>query len=55
MTNVHIWYKGQCSHGPLDVGEREWLKPDEAAMQAIRDIVLDKKILKSLVFYTRFQ
>ena len=35
MTNVHTWYKGQCSHGPLDVGEREWLKPRAVARTLI--------------------
>jgi hypothetical protein len=56
VTNVHTWYNGQCSHGPLDdVGERQWINKDLAAMQALRDIVLDKKFLKTLPFYTRFR
>ena len=56
MINVHTWFNDQCSHGPLDeVGEREWIKPDSGAMQALCDIALDKKFLKLLPFYTRFR
>ncbi|CAB4019259.1 Hypothetical predicted protein [Paramuricea clavata] len=56
VANIHSWYNGQCSHGPLDdVSEREWINKDSAPMQALRNIVLNKKFLKSLPFYTRFR
>ena len=35
--------------------DHEWLDADSAAMEALRQIVLDKQFLKSLVFYTHFQ
>ncbi len=50
-----IGYNGECSHGPLEETERPWLNKDSPPMQALRDIVLDKKILKSFPFYTHFR
>lgn len=55
VTNTHAWFDGQCSHGPLEPTEKEWIKPDSPPMQALREIVLDKKLLRSFPFYTRFR
>ena len=55
VTNQHTWYNGSCSHGPLEPTEKEWIKQDSAPMQALRDIILDKKLLKSFPFYKMFR
>ena len=55
VADEHTWYQGQCSHGPLEPTEKEWIRPDSAPMQALREIVLDKKLLKSFPFYTHFR
>ena len=60
VCNVHEWYGGKCSHGPLSENDHEWLKSDSPPpppppLQALREIVLDKKFLKSFPFYTSFR
>ena len=46
---------GKCSHGPLEPGDRQWIEKDSRPMAALRDIVLDKAMLKSFPFYTSFR
>ncbi|CAB3982210.1 Hypothetical predicted protein [Paramuricea clavata] len=55
VCNVHEWYGGKCSHGPLNESDHTWLEPDSPPLQALREIVLDKKFLKSFPFYTSFR
>ena len=56
VCNVHEWYGGKCLHGPLSEKDHECLKSDSPPpLQALREIVLDKKFLKSFLFYTSFR
>lgn len=54
VTNQHFWYGGQCSHGPLEQTDKDWIDPDSRPMQALREIVTEKAWLKSFPFYTHF-
>eukprot|EP00112_Aurelia_sp_Birch-Aquarium-sp1_P005410 Seg1614.15 transcript_id=Seg1614.15/GoldUCD/mRNA.D3Y31 product="hypothetical protein" protein_id=Seg1614.15/GoldUCD/D3Y31 len=51
------WIGGQCEHDKMidAVGEKEWLKPDDPALEAIREIVLDHNWLSTLHFYIHSQ
>ena len=55
ITNEHRWNNGECSHGPLEISEKEWLQPDSAPMQAVREVVLSQPLLKTFHFYTHFR
>ena len=47
-----------CGHGDLDDEEERdapWLEPDSQPHQALRDIVMDAKLLKNLKFFINFR
>ena len=54
VQNVHSWPTGKCSHGPL-LQEKSWIDPESSAMEALKGIVMDKKWLATLLFYTQFR
>ena len=58
ICGEHSWAGGKCEHENLATTEPEpktYLKKDSPAMEAVRSVVLDPKVLRSLEFYTRFR
>ena len=52
MCNLHH----ACSHGPLEELERtDWFDPTDSDFGVAREMVLDKKLLKSFQYYTKFR
>eukprot|EP00112_Aurelia_sp_Birch-Aquarium-sp1_P002028 Seg1221.6 transcript_id=Seg1221.6/GoldUCD/mRNA.D3Y31 product="hypothetical protein" protein_id=Seg1221.6/GoldUCD/D3Y31 len=52
MCNLHH----ACSHGPLEHLERsDWFDPTDSDFGVAREMVLDKKLLKSFRYYTKFK
>ncbi|XP_065068067.1 uncharacterized protein LOC135693488 isoform X2 [Rhopilema esculentum] len=52
LCNMHY----QCNHGCLDTtGRADWFSATDSDFQQIRGIILDKKFLNSLKFYTDFR
>ncbi|KAK3107865.1 hypothetical protein FSP39_023881 [Pinctada imbricata] len=47
---------GTCYHGPLQESrEKPWLKKGSKAHDALRKIVLDKRLLNSVPYYLNFR
>ena len=42
VVGEHEWHDGQCSHGPLTAAE---------TLEALQKVVMDKRWIKSLIFY----
>lgn len=62
VQNEHEWLSGRCDHKQLtgpptdgDGNELQYFARGEPALQALRKLVLDKKWLKSLSYYTKFR
>ena len=59
MANEHEWVieegvnNGKCGHGPLDEDARRkpWLEKESSAHKALAKIVLDVRLLNTLVLY----
>ena len=54
-AGVHKWHEGECSHGPLETGIRSILNPESTAFNALTEVVLDKRLLKTFGYYTKFR
>lgn len=50
IAGEHEWADGECQHGPLVSNEcdKTCLDKNSKALEAIRKVVMDPKILKSL-------
>ena len=63
IVNEHVWVlaegkaDGKCHHEPLNSEERDkpWLKKNSQAHTALRKILLDKRRLNTLRYYTNFR
>jgi hypothetical protein len=63
IVDEHEWViseganNGKCDHEPLDGVEREkpWLQKDDSAHKALRKIVLDKRLMNTFKYYTKFR
>jgi hypothetical protein len=66
--NRHEWAGGWCDHDPIDEVERsrkrelggknappDWLDQDSPPHEALRQVVLDKRLLKSMPFYRHYR
>ena len=56
------WLDGECDHGALtgptndpDRNELQYFIHGEPALEALRKLVLDKRWLESLSYYTKFR
>lgn len=61
VVDEHEWIfaystSNKCEHGPLS-SERDkgWLKKDSPAHCALRDIVLNKRLINNIPHYTNFR
>jgi hypothetical protein len=67
-VNEHSWALGECQHEPINQEEREelqriggkdappkWLEPDSAAHIALTRLVMDKRFLNKLHYYTNYR
>ena len=58
VCGSHTWAGGRCAHSeedndvPLKDG-REYINPDSPAAAALREVVFDRRWMKSLDFYVR--
>ena len=51
LCNQHYAY----SHGPLeDLQRTDWFEMDQSDFGALREIILDKRLLQSFKYYTMF-
>ena len=56
VCGEHEWSLGSCKHGPLTENEpKKVLDKNSKTMEALRDIVWDKRFIKSLEHYTLFR
>ena len=56
IAGEHEWLDGECVHGPLVAeGGKTYLNKNSKAFEAIRNIVLDQRFLKSLNHYVTFR
>ena len=57
VCNEHEWVDGQCFHGPLTSQEegKTYMEKDSKPHKAVRDIILDRDWLRTLVFYVLFR
>ena len=48
---------GKCGHGPLDEDARRkpWLEKESSAHKALAKIVLDVRLLNTLVYFVNFK
>lgn len=60
IVNEHVWFVpfanstvSTCQHGPLEDGSqtKEYLKKGSAAHNALRQIVMDKRLVKNIPYY----
>ena len=54
VTGSHEWIGGGCEHSDLverDSQEKSPLAKDSLAMKLLRDLVLDRRFLKSMSYY----
>ena len=54
VCGEHSWAGGSCKHKELQE-EKEPMKKDSKEMDALREVILDKKLVKSLKYYTNFR
>lgn len=57
ICDIHSWDTcdkfHRCEHGPIEVDEETepaWLEPDSPAHTALKDVVMDKRLLKDIRF-----
>ena len=61
VVNEHEWLftldgrSGQCDHGPLEDATTPWLAPGSPPHQKLREIIMDKRFLKSMTYYRDFR
>ena len=63
VVDEHVWALyggetgGRCAHEQLDEEERKkpWLKKNSPAHDALRKIIMDKRLLNTLKYYTNFR
>ena len=62
VTDEHQWLDGECEHEALtgtptdhDGKDIPYFSKDESAFRALQKLVLDKRWIKSLCFYTKFR
>ena len=56
VTGNHVWWNGECSHGPLEKLERnDWLEPETPPFLALTDVVTDKHFIDSFKYYANFE
>ena len=62
VVNEHEWLlaesgEGKCAHEPLSEEDRNkpWLKKNTPAHDALREIVMDKNLLRTLSYYVNFR
>ena len=57
IAGEHEWIDGECEHGPLVANEegKTYLNKNSKAFEAVRNIVLDQRFLKSLHYYVTFR
>lgn len=62
VQNEHEWLSERCDHEQLtgpptygDGNELQYFTRGEPALQALHKLVLDKKWLESLSYYTKFR
>eukprot|EP00112_Aurelia_sp_Birch-Aquarium-sp1_P026001 Seg8953.4 transcript_id=Seg8953.4/GoldUCD/mRNA.D3Y31 product="hypothetical protein" protein_id=Seg8953.4/GoldUCD/D3Y31 len=55
VCGEHKWANGSCKHEEKQDHEKESLRKTSKEMTALREIVLDKRLLKSLQYYTYFR
>ena len=55
VCGEHEWAGGACLHGKLDEINKTPLSKGSKAMESLRKVLLDKKLMDSLQFYTRFR
>ena len=53
----HEWADGECLHGPLTETEahKTCLEKDSKAMEALRNVVMDPRFVKTLHHYVTFR
>lgn len=54
VCGEHSWAGGSCKHNDLQE-EKPPMKKASKEMDALREVVLDKKLVKSLKYYTNFR
>ncbi|XP_072170258.1 uncharacterized protein [Diadema setosum] len=61
VVNEHEWLftvdgrAGECDHEPLEDATTPWLSPGSPPHQKLKEIIMDKRFLKSLPYYTDFR
>jgi len=62
VQDEHVWLGGQCEHDPLtgprtdkDGKEIPYFLHDEQAMHALRMLLMDRRWLESMTYYTKFR
>ena len=62
VQNEHVWLGGRCEHEPLtgpptdkDGNEIAYFERNEQAVHALRKLVMDKRWLESMKYYTKFR
>jgi hypothetical protein len=53
VIGEHVWQDGQCDHGALSA-DTKTLDTDSPAMEGLRDIVLDKRLLQDMPYFKYF-
>lgn len=62
VQDEHVWLGGRCEHEPLtgpptdrDGNEIPYFQKSEQALHALRKLVMDKRWLESMKYYTKFR
>ena len=68
VVDEHSWALGECEHEPINYEDREakqhaggkeapppWLEADSAAHNALTRIVMDKRFLNKIHYYTNYR
>jgi hypothetical protein len=59
VVNEHVWIlsysnsgESACKHGPLNVDrEKGWLKKGTAPHKALNNIIMNKQLLQTILYY----
>ena len=55
-TNQHQSALSECDHGPLEEDrDKPWLSPSGPEMAGLRKIILDRRFLNTMHYYTSCQ
>ena len=56
VCNEHTWAESECLHGPLSSTEpKVFLTKNSVALEKLRSVVLDQKLLSNLSYYSKFR